>query len=64
MLISPCFTLPVGCMIKRLLVVELVAVLYWVHTAVPGKTRGYLYERTIAYGKQNKTKSDSLLRLR
>ena len=31
MLISPCFTLPVGCMIKRLLVVELVAVLYWVH---------------------------------
>ena len=40
MLISPCFTLPVGCMIKRLLVVELVAVLYWVHTTVPGKTRG------------------------
>ena len=31
MLVSPYSALPVGCMIKRLLVVELVAVLYWVH---------------------------------
>ena len=31
MLVSPCFTLPVGCMIKRLLVVGRAAVLYWVH---------------------------------
>ena len=31
MLVSPYSVLPVGCMIKRLLVVELVAVLYWVH---------------------------------
>lgn len=31
MLVSPCFTLLVGCMIKRLLVVELAAVLFWVH---------------------------------
>ena len=31
MLVSPYSALPVGCMIKRLLVVELVAVLYWMH---------------------------------
>ena len=31
MLVSPCFTLLVGCMIKRLLVVGRAAVLYWVH---------------------------------
>ena len=31
MLVSPYSALPVGCMIKRLLVVEPVAVLYWVH---------------------------------
>ena len=42
MLVSPYSVLPVGCMIKRLLVVELVAVLYWVHTTVPEKTRGYI----------------------
>ena len=35
MLISPCFTLPVGCMIKRLRFFELAAVLYWVHPFFP-----------------------------
>ena len=35
MLVSPYSVLPVGCMIKRLLVVELVAVLYWVHRNHP-----------------------------
>ena len=41
MLVSPYYANLVGCMIKRLLVVEPVAVLYWVHTTVPEKTRGY-----------------------
>ena len=34
MLVSPYSALPVGCMIKRLLVVEPVAVLYWVHMKI------------------------------
>ena len=42
MLVSPYYANLVGCMIKRLLVVEPVAVLYWVHTTVPEKTRGYI----------------------
>ena len=41
--LSPYSVLPVGCMIKRLLVVDLAAVLYWVHMKVPEKTR---YRRT------------------
>ena len=43
MLDSPYSAVQVGCMIKRLLVVEPVAVLYWVHMTVPEKTR---YRRT------------------
>ena len=43
MLVSPYSEVQVGCIIKRLLVVEPVAVLYWVHMTVPEKTR---YRRT------------------
>ena len=43
MLVSLYSEVQVGCIIKRLLVVEPVAVLYWVHMTVPEKTR---YRRT------------------
>ena len=52
MLVSPCFTLPVGCMIKRLLVVELVAVLYWVHPFFASPTH-LLAQLTHASGLRN-----------
>ena len=52
MLVSPYSTLPVGCMIKRLLVVELVAVLYWVHPFFASPTH-LLAQLTHASGLRN-----------